>query len=258
MNKEIKMEYPKGAGSLYFDGKVHTIIPDILYGMSINNKNLYIMDYRDETSGTNMSTILANINGTSNVPLKIYGQDFEDFKNIMIQNGIKIDNPNFPEYIKTIEPVDLRDFLTDYYTKVEEISAPPQEYNVDVYYDETSNKFYCDQAGTREIFWNNGIGLFYYDKGFVNPVVGNLDLNSLKVKTKIIYNPVKIQRKEVDYSNQKLIRIFFNKSDFKYYEDMSATKEIVGAPESLGTITGNTIQGDNNTTYEIIEIYVPK
>ena len=78
------MEYPKSTGSLYYDGKVHNIVPNLLVGLSINNKNIYLMDYTDLTSNITMSTLLGEDNGIYNIPLTVYGQDFEEFKIMMV------------------------------------------------------------------------------------------------------------------------------------------------------------------------------
>ena len=190
MNKTIQMEYPKSTGSLYYDGKVHIIAPNLLVGLSINNKNIYLMDYTDLTSNVTMSTLLGEDNGIYNIPLTVYGQDFEEFKMIIMNEGVKIDlsQINLPDYIKSIGAVELREFLTNYYAPQNNTLSDVQDYKVDVYYRDDLKKFYSDAQCTREIFWNNLNSLFYFDPTFTVPVVGDLDLNSLNIKTRIIYN----------------------------------------------------------------------
>lgn len=190
MNKPIQIDYPKGSGSLFFDGKTHKVIPDSLYGLTINNKNIYLLDYIDDSAGMNMSTILIDNNGIYSVPLTVYGEAFNEFRNGMLKDGTKLDPSILPDHINSIAPVELIDFLSKNYMPQNNQSNVLQDFVVDIYYRGDMQRYYADPSCTIEIYYNNANSLFYYDPGLTMPVAGNLNINSLQSPTRILYNVV--------------------------------------------------------------------
>lgn len=260
--KQIELEYPKASSALYFDGKVHLVVPISLLELTNGLQNFFLMEYIELNSGVERKTLLESTNeGFVNVPLVVYDHVFDELYNKFKTTGKQLDLSLIQDHVKTKKPITIMEYFEN--TK--------QAFLVDIFFNEVDQKIYSDPECTREIFYNPSNSLCYYEREAINPVIGNLDLNTLQRETVINYNVVAVHKEiappialaqtnpePVKYDIKETKSIYYNKLDFKYYENPECTIEIPGAPESLGEIVGNNIMSPNGIMYDIIEVRVSK
>ena len=114
--KIIKMAYPKSGSAIYFDGKVHNILPVALRYLYDNNyqKYLWFLNYVDVNSKTMHEAFLEHNMGVwTHIPLTVYDDTVNQLINMFKKNGkaVELSHLGNIDLIDTIKPIPLEDYI---------------------------------------------------------------------------------------------------------------------------------------------------
>lgn len=131
-----------------------------------------------------------------------------------------------------------------------------------IYFNEYDKKYYSDINCTNIIEGApNSLGTLSKEKRIISSQNIDYHIENAFVITNNLnnyqFNEPPIRNKDITF--KKLLIIFFNKFDFKYYYDKECHNEIIDAPESLGKLSAEkkTIIG-TDVDYSIENVYVKK
>lgn len=222
----VRMKYPYNQNNPFFDGQFHDIEPIRLIRIN-GNRDIYIMDYRDNTLGINMNTVLERRNGSFyKIPLKEYNAEWRKLYTQTSLLGNKVNTSILPDIIEcdNIISIDdligkpkahnLFDFIKDNFRNEVQTEAKPSRL-IRIYHNLTDDKYYWDQYCTMMIGSNiNALGKLLPDGTIEGKDGISYEINDIN---KYKYNnPPQLNKK-------KLVEVFYDDSGHYYIRTTTAS-----------------------------------
>lgn len=221
---KVGMDYPRDSRYNGFDGNTHNIEPVGLYGAQVNEKELFLMVYRDISMGNiSMITILEEHNGNfRKVPLSNYdSEEFDRLMNYIKEYGRRISIEQLPNHIETRRtPISVEELVQE---KPEKKPTKP-------------NTMGAAAAPPPP-------------PGPPGPPIGGGSPPPPPPPTPPKYNIGTTKPQKTKENNGIMSFVYYNMDDGKYYWDKECTHRIINAPASLGIIEGSVIHGPNCEYY---------
>ena len=250
--KIIKMAYPKSGSAIYFDGKVHNILPVALRYLYDNNyqKYLWFLNYVDINSKTMHEAFLEHNNGVwTHIPLTVYDDTVNQLINMFKKNGkaVELSHLGNIEMIDTIKPIPLEDYIKKPYNiKLQKKEEKKERKVVDIYFNNTDGFVYTDPELKKYMVDQYKKPVDIVGLSTLGNQEGNIIHSGYGVDFRI-NNVASVS----EYTN----KLYYNEANGKYYLDPKCQTPFDDDVNTLGKVERDQIVGEG-ITYPVEHVYI--